>query len=99
LTKPEGGKVPVEGRLMDENGFPHKGTIDYIAPNLDPSTGTLEVRGVFDNPNHALLPGMFCRIRVPMAVGETEALLVPDRAIGADQGGNYVLVVDKDNVV
>lgn len=93
------GKIPIEVGLMNENGFPHRGTIDYIAPNLDTSTGTLEVRGIFENANRALLPGMFARIRVPLAVSETDALLVPDMAIGADQAGNYLLLVDKDNVV
>jgi RND family efflux transporter MFP subunit len=99
VTAPQVGQVPMEVGLMNENGFPHKGTIDYIAPNIDPNTGTLQVRGVFENPNRGLLPGMFCRIRVPMAVVETKALLVPDIAIGADQAGNYLLVVDKDDVV
>ncbi len=99
LKPAEVGKVPVEVGLMNEAGFPHKGIIDYIAPNLDPSTGTLQVRGVFENPNRALLPGMFCRIRVPLAVGQTTALLVPDVAISSDQAGNYLLIVDKDNVV
>jgi RND family efflux transporter MFP subunit len=99
LTPAQVGKIPIEVGLMNETGFPHQGTIDYIAPNLDTSTGTLEVRGIFDNPKRALLPGMFTRIRVPLAISETEALLVPDRAIGADQAGNYLLVVDKDNVV
>lgn len=93
------GKIAIAVGLMNETGFPHEGTIDYIAPNIDPSTGTLEVRGVFENGKRALLPGMFCRIRVPMAVGEAESLLVPDRAIGTDQAGSYLLVVDKDNVV
>jgi RND family efflux transporter MFP subunit len=99
VTAPQVGQVPMEVGLMNENGFPHKGTIDYIAPNIDPNTGTLQVRGVFENPNRGLLPGMFCRIRVPMAVVEAKALLVPDIAIGADQAGNYLLVVDKDDVV
>ena len=99
LTAAQVGQIPIEVGLMNETGFPHEGTIDYIAPNLDTSTGTLEVRGVFENPKRALLPGMFCRIRVPMAISEMDALLVPDRSIGADQAGNYLLVVDKDNVV
>ena len=99
LTPAQVGKVPVEVGLMNETGFPHKGVIDYIAPNLDPSTGTLQVRGVFDNPNRVLLPGMFCRIQVPLAMSETTGLLVPDTAIGSDQAGKYLLVVDKDNVV
>jgi membrane fusion protein, multidrug efflux system len=99
LTPVEVGKVPVEVGLMNETGFPHKGVIDYIAPNLDPSTGTLQVRGILENPNRALLPGMFCRIQVPLAVSEITALLVPDTAIESDQSGNYLLVVDRDNVV
>jgi hypothetical protein len=57
------------------------------------------VRGVFENANHALLPGMFARIRVPFAPGKSEALLVPDQALGADQAGSYLLVVGKDDVV
>ncbi len=99
ITAPKVGQVPMEVGLMNEGGYPHKGTIDYVAPNLDPATGTLPVRGVFDNANHALLPGMFCRIRVPLAVSETMALLVPDTAIGSDQAGSYLLLVGKDNVV
>ena len=64
-----------------------------------PSTGTLTVRGVLPNADRALLPGMFVRIRVPLALEQAEALLVPDMALGADQAGRYLLVVDKDNVV
>jgi membrane fusion protein, multidrug efflux system len=93
------GTIPIEVGLMNEDGYPHQGKIDYIAPNLDPSTGTLQVRGVFENPNRAILPGMFCRIRVPLAVAEATAVLVPDIAIGSDQAGSYLLVVDKDNIV
>ena len=96
---PKVGQVPIEVGLMNEDGFPHKGTIDYVAPNIDPATGTLQARGVFENATHALLPGMFCRIRVPMVVSEATALLVPDTAIASDQSGSYLLVVDKDNVV
>lgn len=99
LTRLDVGKIPVEVGLMNETGYPHKGTIDYIAPSIDPSTGTLQVRGVFENANYAMLPGMFARIRVPFAPAKSDALLVPDQALGADQAGNYLLVVDKDDVV
>jgi RND family efflux transporter MFP subunit len=91
--------VPVEIGLMTEEGYPHVGKLDYVAPNIDPSTGTLTARGVMQNPDHLLLPGMFVRIRIPLAVQEANQLLVPDQAIGADQSGSYVLVVDKDNAV
>jgi RND family efflux transporter MFP subunit len=92
------GKLPVEVGLQTEEGFPHKGTIDYIAPQIDPSTGTLLARGLFENSKGTLLPGFFARVRVPTEK-EPNALLVPDTALGADQGGRYLLVVDKDNVV
>ncbi len=93
------GKIPVEVGLMNEDGYPHQGVIDYIAPMVDPSTGTLMVRGLLPNTDRALLPGMFVRIRAPLALEQGEALLVPNIALGADQSGTYVLVVDKDNVV
>jgi membrane fusion protein, multidrug efflux system len=91
--------VPVEIGLMTEEGYPHAGKLDYVAPNIDPSTGTLTARGVFKNADHLLLPGMFVRIRIPLTGQAASQLLVPDQAIGADQSGSYVLVVDKENAV
>ena len=93
------GTIPIEIGLMNEDGYPHQGIVDYIAPMVDASTGTLMVRGLLSNTDRALLPGLFVRIRVPRALGRAEALLVPDIALGADQSGTYLLVVDKDNVV
>jgi RND family efflux transporter MFP subunit len=89
--------VPVEVGLQTETGYPHSGVLDYAAPGVDQSTGTLQVRGIFKNPNRALLPGYFARVRVPLA--PEQALLVPEVAIGTDQGGRYVLAVNDDNVV
>lgn len=83
--------------MQTEEGYPHKGHLDYAAPAVDPSTGTLAVRGTFANPRLELLPGYFVRVRVPL--DEKPALLVPDVAVGSDQGGRYVLVVNADNVV
>lgn len=83
--------------LVTENGFPHEGTIDYTSNRVDPSTGTIEVRALFPNPDHLLLPGLFVRIRIPASHGRK--ILVPDDAVGTDQGGHYVLVVDANNVV
>ncbi len=91
--------VPVQVGLMNEDGYPHVGKLDYAAPNIDPSTGTLTARGILKNADHALLPGMFVRIRIPLQIQQANQLLVPDTAIGADQSGNYLLLVDKDNVV
>jgi RND family efflux transporter MFP subunit len=90
--------IPVEIGLQGETGYPHSGHMDYVSPTVDASTGTLLARGVLDNANRALLPGYFARVRVPLDT-DVSALLVPDAALGADQGGRYLLVVGKDNVV
>jgi len=91
------GKVPIEVGLQTETGYPHKGLLDYASPSVNQSTGTLQVRGVFENAKFSLLPGYFVRVRVPMR--ERPALLVPDVAVGSDQGGRYLLVLNADNVV
>jgi len=90
--------IPVEIGLQIEQGYPHKGVIDYVAPQIDASTGTLQVRGIFENKDYGLLPGMFARVRVPIRRPEP-ALLIPDTALGTNQLGRYLLVVNKDNVV
>jgi RND family efflux transporter MFP subunit len=90
--------IPVEVGLQGETGYPHRGHMDYVAPTVDPSTGTLAARGVLDNANGILLPGYFARVRVPLETG-VDALLVPDAALGADQAGRYLRVVGNDHVV
>jgi len=90
-------KVPIEVGLQTENGYPHKGVIDYSAPDVNQSTGTLQVRGIFENADHVLLPGYFVRVRVPQRL--QPGLLVPEVAVGSDQAGRYVLTVNADNVV
>ncbi|EPE97765.1 RND family efflux transporter MFP subunit [Rhizobium grahamii CCGE 502] len=98
LTQADLPSIPVEIGLGDEEGYPHKGHLDYVAPQVDASTGTLSVRGIIDNKEHALLPGLFVRVRVPVA-HQDKALLVRDDAIGTNQQGNYVLVLGKDDVI
>ena len=99
LTLADLHKVPVDVALSDETGFPHQGTIEYVAPAIDPATGTLLVRGILSNPNYTLLPGFFVKMRLPMGRVDRSALLVPDRALQEDQGGRYLLIVNKDSVV
>ncbi len=60
------GDIPVEIGLQTESGYPHKGHLDYIAPQIDPNLGTLTVRAIFDNANNSLLPGLFARVRLPL---------------------------------
>lgn len=91
-------KVPVEVGLQNEPGYPHVGNLDYAAPTLTQSTGTLAVRGVLPNANRSLLPGYFARVRIAMEQDDG-ALLVPDAALGSDQAGRYLLVVNQDEVV
>jgi RND family efflux transporter MFP subunit len=91
-------QLPVEVGLQTDSGYPHKGRLDYISPTINQSTGTLAVRGILPNPDRVLLPGFFVRVRVPFDE-QKDALLVPDVALGSDQAGRYVLVVNGDNVV
>jgi RND family efflux transporter MFP subunit len=98
MTVDEIRQLPVEVGLQTESGFPHKGKLDYISPTLNQSTGTLAVRGILPNADRALLPGFFVRVRVPFDE-QANALLVPDVALGSDQAGRYVLVVNGENVV
>lgn len=98
LTLAQLQQVPVEVALSNDKGFPRRGTLQYVAPTIDPATGTLFVRGILRNPDRALLPGAFVRMRLPMEKGTQSALMVPNNALQEDQGGRYLLVVGKDNV-
>lgn len=99
MTVEELAKIPLDIGLMNEEGFPHAGFMNYVSPEIDPNTGTILVRGLFQNPTNSLLPGYFTRVRMPMGLGPEKAMLVPNRVIAEDQAGRYVLVVNKDNVV
>jgi RND family efflux transporter MFP subunit len=92
------GSVPVSVGLQTETGTPHTGSLDYVAPGIDPSTGTLAARGMFANKDHLLLPGYFVRVSIPVQ-RDVEAVLVPDVALAADQGGRYVLVLGPGDIV
>jgi RND family efflux transporter MFP subunit len=89
---------PVSLGLATEEGFPHKGTINFVDNQVNPKTGTLRVRGVFPNKEGALTTGFFARVRVPTGLPH-HALLVTDRALDNDQGQKVLYVVDKDNKV
>src|SRR6185437_7577741 len=98
MTSDDLKSLPVEAGLQTDNGYPHKGKLDYASPTLNLSTGTLPVRGVIPNADRVLLPGYFVRVRVPFDE-QKDALLVPDSALGSDQAGRYLLVVNGENVV
>jgi RND family efflux transporter MFP subunit len=98
IAREELYKLPVTVGLQTESGYPHEGTLDYLAPTVTQSTGTLPARAILQNSNRVLLPGYFVRVRVPFP-RQDNALLVPDVALGSDQGGRYVLTVNAQNVV
>lgn len=85
------------GRMTDE-GFPFEGHVDYADPSVRPSTGTIQVRSRFKNPDDKLLPGLFARVRCPVSKPYV-ALAVSERALGSDQGQRFLLVVNSESVV
>jgi len=92
-------QAPVFLGLANEQGFPHEGTINFADNQVKPSTGTIRVRAVFQNPDRLLMPGLFARVRVPLSAPHP-ALLVPDRAIATDQGQKILMLLnEKDEVV
>ncbi len=92
------GRARVELGLAGDDGYPFEGFIDFVDNRLDPSTGTIQVRGVFPNPDRRLWPGLFVRIRVPLGITEN-ALLVPDVSLGSDQRGRFLLTVNPEGLV
>jgi RND family efflux transporter MFP subunit len=88
---------PVYLGLPDESGYPHRGTLDFASISLTSTSGTLLLRGIFRNKEGKILPGLYARLHVP--VKEADAFLVPEEAMGYDQRGPYVMVVNSGNVV
>jgi multidrug efflux system membrane fusion protein len=88
--------LPVSLGLADETGYSRQGTISSVDNRLDPSSGTIRVRAVFDNKDGRLIPGLYARIRLGGGQAH-DAVLITEKAVGTDQDKRFVLVVDKDN--
>jgi RND family efflux transporter MFP subunit len=88
---------PVSVRLSDESDFKHQGRMDFVDNVINPKSGTIRGRAVFDNKDGFLTPGVFGRLR--LFGGEHEALLVPDGAIASDQSSKIVFTVADDGTV
>ncbi len=84
--------------VMDEKGFPHQGILTYIDNIVDSDTGTILLRGQFDNKKGDIFPGMFTRLKIPVGT-KKDALLVEETALCTDIGGKYLLIVDANNMV
>ncbi len=89
-------RIPCELALGDEQGFPHPGEIDFVENRINASSGTVMARGVFTNAGGLMSPGMFVRLRVPGS-GRFKAVLIPGRALAADQALRFVYVVGADS--
>src|SRR5436190_18179151 len=89
-------KVPIQLSLQDEKDFSHTGYIDFLDNRVDPETGTIRIRGVFDFENGLLGPGLFVRLRIP-AGAPYQAVLVPQRSVTSTQGEKFVVVIGQDN--
>ncbi len=93
-----GGALPCEISLVKEQGFMHRGRLDFFDNQVNPQTGTIRLRAVFDNRDRALVPGMFANVRV-LAGPPEQVLLIPDVAVQSDQGYKFVYVANGENKV
>ena len=89
---------PIFMGLANESGFPHEGHMDFVDNKLDPATGTIRARAVFDNKDRMFTPGLFARLKL-IGSGNYKAVLINDRAVGTDQSQKFVLVLGKENKV
>ena len=88
---------PMYMSLGKEMAYPYQGHLDFASISLTPTTGTLLLRGIFSNPQGKILPGLYARVRVP--IREKVVFLLPQEAVGDDQAGSYVMVINQENVV
>lgn len=88
---------PVQLALSDEQGWPHRGRMDFVDNEIDAGTGTIRARAVFPNPEGGFTPGLFGRLRL-VGSAEYEATLLPQDAIGTEQGRRFVYVVDGEDL-
>jgi len=87
---------PVLVGLANEDGFPHKGEMDFVDNALNPATGSIRARAVLPNPDGVFTPGLFARVRL-LGGSQTNALLIHEQAVLTDQDRRYVYVLGKDN--
>lgn len=89
-------KLPCYMQLLDEDDFPHVGMLDFLETQVDKMTGTIRLRGVFQNEDKLLQSGMYVRLRIPTSEPYT-AVLIPEIAIGTDQSYKYAFVINDKN--
>ncbi len=92
------GEAPVLVGLSDEKDYPHVGVLDFTDNEISSSTGTIAMRAIFKNDDHTMFPGLFARVRIPLGAPKP-MLVIPNSAIGNDQQGDYVFVLDAHDVI
>ena len=83
---------------VGQSDFAYKGYINFIDNQINSSTGTLRVRAVFNEDNNQLRAGSFARIKLA-ANSISDAIIIPERAIGTDLKNRFVLTVGENNVL
>ena len=102
IVMPSPGEVPAEaGLAVHGTDYPLHGKINFYDNKLDPKTGTMRMKARFDNPlpatgKRTLSAGMFARVRVPIGT-PSKAMMVPESALGSDQGIRFLYLVDGEN--
>ncbi|MCF7532929.1 multidrug efflux RND transporter periplasmic adaptor subunit MexE [Pseudomonas petrae] len=91
-----GATTPVYMGLSNEAENPHVGQMNFVDNQVNPRTGTIRGRAVFDNSKGEYTPGLYARLKL-VGSGTYSAMLIKDEAVGTDLGKKFVLVVDKDN--
>ncbi|HKA05944.1 MAG TPA: efflux RND transporter periplasmic adaptor subunit [Gemmataceae bacterium] len=91
-------KIPLEVGVARETGYPHAGVIDFRENRVDTGSGTIRLRGVLENKDRVLIPGLFARVRVPLGPPQ-KRVCVPEVALMADQAGRFIYIVASDNTV
>ena len=94
----DGSPVIAEMQLLGEEGFIHKGKIDFIDNKLNPNTGAIRLRAAFENQKYEFIPGMFARVRLKTQENITR-MMIDEKAISTDLSHKYVLVVGENNIV
>jgi membrane fusion protein, multidrug efflux system len=82
--------------LVDEDGYPHPGQLDFIDNQVDPTTGTIRARAALANPDGRYTPGLFARVRL-VGGEDHDSVLIEDRAVGTDLSKKFVLTLTRDN--
>lgn len=92
------GEVPVELYFQNGRKYARKGRLDSFDNKVSQTTGTFQLRAVFDNPDYELIPGMYVKIRLRTGKAQ-KSVTVPPAAVQTDLSGDYVYVVDSNNRV